>query len=89
VNLHDPISAYTRLFLSHLSPEKLGIDLRSHGLQEGRLGRRDGINGQRILSPMKAPLPDLNKRYEPVSTGLAVVKVSSGLAYYQHVAPPS
>ncbi len=45
--------------------------------------------GQRILSRMKAPLPSLTKRYEPVFTGLAVVKVSLRLVTYQHVPPPS
>ena len=32
--------------------------------------------GQRILSPVIGPLPDLTKRYKPVFTRLAVVKVS-------------
>ena len=45
--------------------------------------------GQRILSPVIAVLPNLTKRYEPVFTRLAVVKVSLGLASYQHVPPPS
>jgi len=36
--------------------------------------------GQRILSPVTALLPDLTKRYEPVFTRLAVVKVSLRLA---------
>jgi len=36
--------------------------------------------GQRILSPVIGPLPDLTKRYEPVFTRLAVVKVSLRLA---------
>ena len=36
--------------------------------------------GQRILSPMKATSPSLTKRYEPVFTRLAVVKVSLRLA---------
>jgi hypothetical protein len=45
--------------------------------------------GQRILSPMKASLPNLTKRYKPVFTRLAVVKVSLRLASYQHVPPPS
>jgi hypothetical protein len=35
-----------------------------------------GPYGQRILSPLKSALPSLIKRYEPVFTGLAVVKVS-------------
>src|SRR5260370_823230 len=33
------------------------------------------IFGQRILSPLEATSPNLTKRYEPVFTGLAVVKV--------------
>ena len=45
--------------------------------------------GQRILSPMKVPLPSLTKRYEPVFMRLAVVKVSLRLVTYQHVPPPS
>ena len=45
--------------------------------------------GQRILSPVIAPLPNLTKRYEPVFTRLVVVKVSLRLATYQHVPPPS
>ena len=36
--------------------------------------------GQRILSPVIWPLPSLTKRYEPVFTRLAVVKVSLRLA---------
>jgi len=32
--------------------------------------------GQRILSPLEAASPSLTKRYEPVFTRLAVVKVS-------------
>jgi hypothetical protein len=32
--------------------------------------------GQRILSPFEGILPDLTKRDEPISTGLAAVKVS-------------
>jgi len=36
--------------------------------------------GQRILSPVMAPLPSLTKRYKPVFTRLAVVKVSLRLA---------
>src|SRR5258706_11518551 len=45
--------------------------------------------GQRILSPLEAALPSLTKRYEPVFTRLAVVKVSLRLVTYQHVPPPS
>ena len=45
--------------------------------------------GQRILSPVKAVQPNLTKRYKPVFTRLAVVKVSLRLVTYQHVAPPS
>jgi len=45
--------------------------------------------GQRILSPVIGVLPNLTKRYEPVFTRLAVVKVSLRLASYQHVPPPS
>ena len=41
--------------------------------------------GQWILSLVIAVLPDLTKRYEPVFTRLAVVKVSLRLAWYQHV----
>ena len=44
---------------------------------------------QRILSPVIEPLPNLTKRYEPVFTRLAVVKVSLRLASYQHVPSPS
>ena len=36
--------------------------------------------GQRILSPVTAALLDRTKRYEPVFTRLAVVKVSLRLA---------
>jgi hypothetical protein len=36
--------------------------------------------GQRILSPVIGPLPNLTKRYKPVFTRLAVVKVSLRLA---------
>jgi hypothetical protein len=32
--------------------------------------------GQRILSPVMGPLPSLTKRYKPIFTRLAVVKVS-------------
>ena len=42
-----------------------------------------------ILSPMKPASRSLTKRCEPVFTGLAVVKVSLRLAWYQHVPPPS
>jgi hypothetical protein len=45
--------------------------------------------GQRILSPVIGPLPNLTKRYEPVFTRLAVVKEWLWLAWYQHVPPPS
>jgi hypothetical protein len=45
--------------------------------------------GQRILSPVKAALLSLTKRYEPVFTRLAVVKVSLGLVSDQQVPPPS
>jgi hypothetical protein len=45
--------------------------------------------GQRILSPMKAASRNLTKRYEPIFTRLAVVKVSLRLVSYQHVPPPS
>ena len=37
---------------------------------------------QRILSPLKSASPSLTKRYEPVFTGLAVVKVSLRLVTY-------
>ena len=43
--------------------------------------------GQRILNPLKSVSLSLTKRYEPVFTGLAVVKVSLRLVSYQH-APP-
>ena len=36
--------------------------------------------GQRILSPVIGPLPNLTKRYKPVFTRLAVVNVSLLLA---------
>ena len=36
--------------------------------------------GQRILSPVKMAQPNLTKRYKPVFTRLAVVKVSLRLA---------
>jgi hypothetical protein len=36
--------------------------------------------GQRILRTLETASPSLTKRYQPVFTGLAVVKVSSGLA---------
>jgi hypothetical protein len=42
------------------------------------------VTGQRILSRMNRPLPSLTERYEPVFIGLAVVKVSLGLALYQY-----
>ena len=45
--------------------------------------------GQRILSPAFGTLPDLTKRYTPVFTRIAVVKVSLWLALYQRVPPPS
>jgi len=45
--------------------------------------------GQRILSPFEVASPSLIKRYEPVFTSLAVVKVSLRLVTYQHVRPPS
>jgi hypothetical protein len=44
---------------------------------------------QRILSLVIKVLPNLTKRYEPVLTRLAIVKVSFRLASYQHVPPPS
>jgi hypothetical protein len=46
------------------------------------------LRGQRILSLVIGPLPNLTKRYEPVFTRLAVVKVSLRLASYQHVPSP-
>jgi hypothetical protein len=48
---------------------------------------RPSDNG--FLSPVMAPLPNLTKRYKPVFTRLAVVKVSLRLASYQHVPSPS
>ena len=45
--------------------------------------------GQRILSSLEVASPSLTKRYEPVFTGLAVVKISLRLVTYQHVPPPS
>jgi len=45
--------------------------------------------GQRILRTLRRVSPSLTKRYEPVFTRVAVVKVSLGLATYQHVRPPS
>jgi hypothetical protein len=44
---------------------------------------------QRILSPGEPAAPSLTKRYEPVYTRLAVVKLSLRLVTYQPVAPPS
>ena len=41
--------------------------------------------GQRILSHVIAALPNLTKRYEPIFTLLAIVKVLVRLASYQHV----
>ena len=43
--------------------------------------------GQRTLIPVKVAQPNLKKRYEPVFTCLAVVKVSLRLATYQQVRP--
>jgi hypothetical protein len=40
---------------------------------------------ERIVRTLKTASPGLTKRYEPVFTGLAVVKVSLGLVKYQHV----
>ena len=45
--------------------------------------------GQRILSLVIGPLHNLTKRYKPVFTRLAVVKVSIRLASYERVPPPS
>src|SRR6266851_1968392 len=45
--------------------------------------------GQRILRTLQRVSRSLTKRYEPVFTRLAVVKVSLRLASYQHVRPPS
>src|SRR5436190_21103670 len=45
--------------------------------------------GQRILRTLERVPRSLTKRYEPVFTHLAVVKVSLRLATYQHVRPPS
>src|SRR6185369_7993433 len=45
--------------------------------------------GQRILRTLQRVSPSVTKRYEPVFTRLAVVKVSLRLATYQHVRPPS
>ena len=45
--------------------------------------------GQRILSLVMVLLLILTKRYKPVFTRLAVVKVSLRLASYQHVPSPS
>ncbi len=47
------------------------------------------IAAHQILGPMKSASPSLTKRYEPVFTRLAVVKVSLPLVTYQHVSPPS
>ena len=44
---------------------------------------------QPILRTLETVPRNLTKRYEPVFTRLAVVKVSPRLASYQHVAPPS
>jgi hypothetical protein len=43
--------------------------------------------GQRILRTLQRLSRSLTKRYEPVFTRLAVVKVSLQLATYQHVRP--
>ncbi len=45
--------------------------------------------GQRILRTLEGAPRSLTKRYEPVFTRLAVVKVSLRLATYQHVRSPS
>jgi hypothetical protein len=45
--------------------------------------------GQRILRALRRVSLSLTKRYEPVFTRLAVVKVLLRLATYQHVRPPS
>jgi hypothetical protein len=37
-----------------------------------------------LTLPLEAALPSLTKRYEPVFTGLAVVKISLRLVTYQH-----
>jgi hypothetical protein len=44
---------------------------------------------ERILRTLPRVPRSLTKRYEPVFTRLAVVKVSLRLATYQHVRPPS
>ena len=59
-----------------------------------RYGAEGGVEparpfGQQILSPVIGPLPNLTKRYEPVFTRLAVLKVSLRLASYQRVPSPS
>ena len=45
--------------------------------------------GRRILRTLQRVPRSLTKRYEPVFTRLAAVKVSLRLATYQHVSPPS
>src|SRR6266852_9407297 len=45
--------------------------------------------GQRILRTLQRISRSRTKRYEPVFTRLAVVKVSLRLATYRHVRPPS
>ena len=44
---------------------------------------------ERILRTLERVPRSLTKRYEPLFTRLAVVKVSLRLATYQHVPPPS
>jgi hypothetical protein len=50
-----------------------------------------GPSGQRILSLVIGPLPNLTKRYEPVFTRLAVVKYRFGWlhikTYRHHLSP--
>src|SRR6266446_3380649 len=56
------------------------IELRGGAIAPARL---------RLLRTLQRVSRSLTKRYEPVFTRLAVVKVSLRLATYQHVRPPS
>src|SRR2546425_8796742 len=77
-----------------------GVDIRQRETSKTRkavrslMKPRAGVEparpyGQRILSPLKSASLSLTKRYEPVFTGRAVVKVSLRLVSYQHVSPSS
>jgi len=74
-------SFFGKHFISEIDTEMIERYRQMRVEEKTRLDRK--------RSPLESASPSLTKRYEPVFTGLAVVKVSLRLVTYQHVPPPS